>query len=129
MGGVILAPVTGNGGQLAFSRLGGVVLETHILCVSAGQEIFNGLDFLAFGSALEGLFGRGLDVILDFHACFTPYAKMGSGAAMVSIYNRSSVPGIGSYRLTVRGSLAHFSRSCPIAERIAEQARVTNFTC
>lgn len=44
------------------------------------------------------------------------------------VYNRSSVPGIGSYRLTVWGSLALLRRAFPMADRIALQATVTNFT-
>lgn len=59
--------MAGNGGKFAFGRLGRVILETHILCVAAGQEIFNGSDFLAFGAAVEGPFGWGLNIVFNFH--------------------------------------------------------------
>ena len=59
--------MAGNGGQLVFGSLIGFILETHILCVAAGQEIFNGFDFLALNTAIETALGRGLNIVFDFH--------------------------------------------------------------
>nr|DAO50238.1 MAG TPA: hypothetical protein [Caudoviricetes sp.] len=59
--------MAGNGSQLVFSSLIGFILETHILCVAAGQKIFNGFDFLALNTAIETALGRGLNIVFDFH--------------------------------------------------------------
>lgn len=56
-----------NRGKFGFSFFLGAILKAHILCVPAGQEIFNGFDFLALGSTVEGFLGRGLNIIFNFH--------------------------------------------------------------
>ena len=39
----------------------------HILCVPAGQEIFNGFDFLALDATVKGFLWRDLNIVFDFH--------------------------------------------------------------
>lgn len=53
--------------SLVFCGLGAFILETHILCVAAGQKIFNGFDFLTLNTAIETALGRGLNIVFDFH--------------------------------------------------------------
>ena len=70
--------------SLVFCGLGAFILETHILCVSAGQEIFNGLDFLAFAPAMKLVLGWGLNIVFDLQKItfFIKFQFRGPGSCL-----------------------------------------------
>ena len=71
--------------SLVFCGLGAFILETHILCVSAGQEIFNGLDFLAFAPTMKLVLGWGLNIVFDLQKITFFIKFQFRGAGIVSM--------------------------------------------
>lgn len=57
---------------------------TDILCVSAGQEIFNGLDFLAFAPTMKLVLGWCLNIVFDFQKItfFIKFQFRGPGSCL-----------------------------------------------